>query len=133
MRVLTKEELKSEPNGTLYTSFTPQIFTGELHIITGKDDKYYDNGEWNGELPLLPFLIEEYENGYLTQWSTVDNTWWELDGNLKYAVFSKNEIRKMIDCLQWALTGCESYFNQDEWWSENRDCPLTDDEAEEYR
>lgn len=133
MKVLTKEELKNEPNGTLYAPFTPRVFTGDLYIITGKDDKYYENGEWNGELPLLPFLKEEYENRYLTQWATVDNTWWELDDNTKYAVFSKNEIRKMIDCLQWALTGCELYFNQDEWWSEYLDYPLTDDEAEDYR
>ena len=129
MRVLSKEELKNEPNGTVYIPFTPQIFTGEIHIITGKNDK----GEWNGELPFLPFLLEEDTDNYLTQWCTVDNTWWELDCDKKYAVFSQNEIRKMIDCLQWALTGCKSYFNQDEWRGEHCNFPLSDDEAEDYR
>lgn len=130
MRILTKEELKNEPNGTVYVSFIPRVFTGEIHIITGKEN---DKGEWNGELPFLPDMRFEGENNYLTQWCTVDNTWWELDDNTKYAVFSKNEIHKMIDCLQWALTGCKMHFNQDEWWSENRDYPLTDMEAEDYR
>lgn len=129
MRVLSKEELKNEPNGTVYIPFTPQIFTGEIHIITGKNDK----GEWNGELPFLPFLLEEDVDSYLTQWCTVDNTWWELDDNKKYAVFSQNEIRKMIDCLQWALTGCKSYFNQDEWWGEHCNFPLSDEDVEDYR
>ena len=130
MRLLTKEELKNEPNGTVYVSFRPQVFTGEIHIITGKEN---NKGEWNGELPLLPFLIEEDEYDYMTQWATVDNTWWELDDNTKYAVFSKDEIRKMIDCLQWALTGCKTYFNENEWWSEYINRPLSDEEAEEYR
>lgn len=129
MRILSKEELKREPNGTVYAPFIPSMFVGEVHIIPCKDS----NGEWNGELPLLPFLIEESKNRYLTQWATVDNTWWELDDDKKYAVFSQNEIRKMIDCLQWALTGCRSYFNEDEWWSETSHRPLSDDEAEDYR
>ena len=129
MRILTKEELKNEPNGTVYIPFAPQIFIGNIYIIPSKNER----GEWNGELPLLPFLLEEDTNSYLTQWCTVDNTWWELDDNKKYAVFSQNEIRKMIDCLQWALTGCKSYFNQDEWWAEHCSYPLSDDEAEDYR
>lgn len=130
MRLLTKAELKNEPNGTVYIPFVPQVFTGELHIITGKEK---DAGEWNGELPFLPFTLRDTGNQYLTQWCTVDNTWWELEDETTYAVFSKNEIRKMIDCLQWALTGCKTYFNQDVWWSENCDFPLTDAEAEDYK
>ena len=133
MRVLTKEELKNEPNGTVYIPFEPRTFTGDIYIITGKDDRYFDNGEWNGELPLLPHVIEDDTNTYMTQWCITDNTWWELYDNTKYAVFSQNEIRKMIDCLQWALTGCKTYFNQDEWWSENCDYPLPDDAVDEYR
>ena len=129
MRLLTKEELKNEPNGILYIPYTPNIFKGELHIITGKDKK---TGEWNGELPFLPWVIDE-DNEFYTNWCTVDNTWWELDSNTKYAVFSKNEILKMIECLQWALTGCETYFNQDQWWGELCDFPLSDDDVEEYR
>lgn len=126
MRLLTKEDLKKEPNGTLFIPFTPDVFTGELYIITGKDDR----GEWNGELPLLPFVIEEDNTNYMTQWCTVDNTWYELKESTKYAVFSKDEIRKMIDCLQWALTECKSYFNQDEWWSERYSYPLSDNDIE---
>lgn len=129
MRILSKKELKREPEGTVYIPFIPTMFVGEIHIIPCK----YHDGEWNGELPLLPFIREEYENQYLTNWATVDNTWWELDDDKMYAVFSKNEIRKMIDCLQWALTGCRSYFNEDEWWSETSHRPLSDDEAEDYR
>lgn len=124
MRLLTKEELKNEPNGTIYIPYTPQVFTGEIHIVTGK----YDDGDgWHGELPLLPWTVCDDDNNYYTNWCTVDNTWWELDDNTKYAVFSKNEILKMIGCLQWALTGCETHFNQDEWWSEISDTPLTDE------
>lgn len=130
MKLLTKEELKNKPNGTLYIPFPPKSFTGELHMITGKKRV---KGEWNGELPVFPFLMEEDEDTYMTTWRTTDNTWWELDGGKqKYAVLSKNEIRKMIDCLEWALTGCKSHFNQDEWWSDNFNYPLTDEQAEEY-
>lgn len=130
MKILTKEELKNKPNGTLYIPFPPKNFTGELHMITGKKRV---KDEWNGELPIFPFLMEEDENSYMTSWRTTDNTWWELDGGKqRYAVLSKNEIRKMIDCLEWALTGCKAYFNQDEWWSDNLKHPLTDEQAEEY-
>lgn len=45
MRVLSKEELKNEPNGTVYISFTPRIFTGEIHIIPAKNEK--ENGMEN--------------------------------------------------------------------------------------
>ena len=129
MRVLTKEELINEPNGTVYIPYTPKVFTGEIHIITGKNDK---TGEWNGELPFLPWTVDE-DGFFYTNWATVDNTWWELDNNKTYAVFSKNEILKMIECLQWALTGCKTYFNQDQWWSELCDFPLSDDDVEEYK
>ncbi len=129
MRVLTKEELKNEPNGTVYIPYTPRVFTGEIHIITGKDDKI---DGWNGELPFLPWTVDE--DGYFyTNWATVDNTWWELDDNKTYAVFSKDEILKMIECLQWALTGCETYFNQDEWWHEHGNFPLSDDDVEDCK
>ena len=128
MRLLTKNELKNEPNGTVYIPFAPEVFMGEINIITGKDG---DNEGWNGELPILPMTIKESEVNYATQWCTTDNAWEELDNNTKYAVFSKNEVLKIIQCLQWALTGCKSYFNEDEWWSEYCYCPLTDREMEE--
>ena len=127
MRVLTKKELRNEPNGTVYIPYTPRLFTGEIHIITGKDNK---TGEWNGELPLLPWTVDE-DGFFYTNWATVDNTWRELDDNKTYAVFSKDEIIKMIECLQWALTGCETYFNQDQWWHENGHFPLSDEDVRE--
>lgn len=126
MRVLTKQEMKYLPNGTVFVEFTPEIFTGDIHVITGRNE---GSEGWNGELPLRPWLEQESDNTYYTQWSTVDNTWWELDDHKKYAVFSPNEILKLIECLQWALTGCKTYFNQDEWWGEFCKFPLPDNEV----
>ena len=36
-----------------------------------------------------------------------------------FAVFNKTEIMKMINCLSWAISGCDAAFNMDEVIYEN--------------
>lgn len=137
MRIVTKTELTKYPNGTVFMLYQPCILNGDIRILTGCNGKDY----WNGELSLTPFMDDNEIVDYpciATQWSTVDTSIYDYDDNQLFAVFSKTEIQQMINCLSWALSNCQSYFNEDIWI--NEDDVFTDNdyyemvkEAEEIR
>ena len=111
MTIVTRSELCTYPNGTVFMLYVPDMTDGEIHIITGTNT--IDN--WNGELLLTPdWEHNEYDEKFC-QWSTVDNATCDYDENQKFIVFSKTEVQQMINCLMWALTGCTSFFNEDIW------------------
>lgn len=105
MEILTKEEIKNYPNGTIFCTYTPNIFTSNYHIITesSKDG-------WNSELSLEPSIKDG-----CTQWCTDDTCWWEYDDNQLFVVFDTQEVQQIVNCFIWALTGCKGYFNEDVW------------------
>lgn len=115
MRILSKQEFTKCPNGTVFSTYSPDMLTSELCIKTGQ---YENNSGWNGELSLYPYFQHDTdcENYSYTNWCTVDTSSYDYSENQLFAVFSKAEIRKMIDCLQWALTDCKSYFDEDSWY-----------------
>lgn len=126
MRILSKQEFIKSPNGTVFSTYSPDTLTSELCIKTGQ---YEDNSGWNGELSLEPYIRHDTDDDdyCYTNWSTVDTSIVDYPENQLFAVFSKTEIRKIIDCLQWALTDCKSYFDEDSWYhDENR--PLKDED-----
>lgn len=113
MRILTREQLLNEPSGTVYTTYMPDFYTnGELHIKV----------ENNCNLELLPtheFGTEKDVNRQ-TNWATDDlNIIADYDKSQLFAVFNKSEVMKMINCLSWALSGCDGFFNMDEVYCES--------------
>lgn len=132
MRIMNRDELASMPAGTVFTSYTPHTLGDSMYIKL--ESKKNDKGQefWYGELPLTP-TIEEYSEGeFVTQWCTVDTTYYDYTSSELFAVFSKTEVQQLINCLQWALSGCESYFDQDIWFRGD-DKPFSDDEWDEIK
>lgn len=112
MRILTKEQLLKEPSGTVYAEYVSEFIKENLHIKVGN----------NCNLDLVP----TYEYGTekdihrQTNWSTDDlNIIADYDKNQLFAVFNKSEVIKMINCLSWALSGCDGYFDMDEVYCES--------------
>ena len=132
MRIIDKEEMLKMPNGTVFMEYIPDMLTGTVRIKTG----YYERiGKplWNGELNIEPSFVHDIDdkNYCYTQWSTVDRAAHDYDEKQLFVVFSKTEILQMISCLQWALTECKTYFNQDMWYHDN-ELPIHDDDIEDY-
>lgn len=118
MEIVNRNELAKLPEGTVFMKYEPHNLSGSIRIKT--HNIIHDDGTqtWNGELLLDPFM-EEYEPGvttYGTEWYVTDNAECDYNKEQLFAVFSKTEIRKMIDCLTWALTDCKSDFNGDEYF-----------------
>lgn len=112
MKIVTKEEFLDYPNGTVFAEWVPSMFASEIKIKTG----YYKDNEhahWNGELSLQPFVDDDKYCGICTSWWTVDGADADYDKNQLFAVFSTTDVMQMVNCLAWALTGCDGYFNQD--------------------
>ena len=115
MKIVTKEELRQYPNGTVFTEWIPRINTTAITIKTGyyeSKNPGYEGPHWNGELSLIP-SNEKFDEGLITNWWTYDGSDADYKDDQLFAVFSKTDVMQMINCLTWALTGCEGHFNQD--------------------
>ena len=121
MNIVNKQELGKLPNGTVFAQYTPMILYNNIRILTGSSN----NGSWNGELCLFPFIDDKLEGGNCLEcnWSTVDNTASDYDEDQLFAVFDKPEVQQMINALTWALTGCEGYFDENVWFCGGRVYP----------
>lgn len=124
MIIVNRDELAKLPDGTVFMLYEPINLGGETHIKAGTYENQ-DRQTWNGELSLTPFVdIEESDNNsrdFATEWIISDDAEHDYEKDQLFAVFSKTEIRKMIDCLTWALTDCKTDFNQDEYfWHDMR-------------
>lgn len=105
MRIINKEQLLEAPAGTVYARYIPDILNDEIHIKVGN---YCD-------LNLTPTWDHDNEIYKATNFCTNDlSIQADYDCDDLFAVFNKTEVKKMVDCLAWALTGCESDFNMDE-------------------
>lgn len=105
MKIINRGQLLEAPAGTVYSPYTPDIVDGRIHIKV-------DN---NCNLELIPTW--EYNDGVYkpTNFCTDDlNIMADYNSSDLFAVFNQTEVKKMIDCLMWALTGCEADFNMDE-------------------
>ena len=112
MRILTREQLLKEPSGTVYTTYITNYVVGELHIKVGN----------NCNLELIPThdYGTEKDVNRQTNWSTDDlNIIADYDKNQLFAAYNKSEVMKMINCLSWALSGCDGYFDMDEVYCES--------------
>lgn len=112
MRILTKEQLLKEPSGTVYAEYVSDFIKEDLHIKVGN----------NCNLNIIPTheYSTEKDANRQTNWSTDDlNIIADYDKNQLFAVFNKSEVMKMINCLLWALSGCDGYFDMDEVYCES--------------
>jgi hypothetical protein len=110
MRILTKEQFIKEPFGAVYCTCVNSCFTGELEI---KDSKRSDDGESWYALGVAPWLTSEMDsfgehpNGeeIETESFCTDDAVYNYDNKTMYAVFSKEELRGMIERLWRAFSG----------------------------
>ena len=112
MYIVTRAQLCKMPNGTVFMLYDEDITDGEIHIITGH---YKNNTGWNGELSLVPFWERTNDIEKYCQWSTADDATCDYDEKQKFIVYSKTEVQQMINALIFALSGCETNFNEDIW------------------
>lgn len=128
MRIMNKEQFARTPPGTVYCQFEPYILDEAIQI---KTDYSENNGSPNfvGVIPLCPFFTQDYNDKwntfdgmpsettqYMTDCFSNDTALCDYDDNQLFAVFSKDEVRRMIDVLTYALCGCEgrAYTDDDD-------------------
>ena len=128
MRFITLETLKTMPNGTVFCEVDEWgNLKDEIRILTGR---YDDREGFNGEMGLFPWVAGDNGEGirkmfdennelikdkdFPTEWSTADTADHDYEKDQLFAVFSKQEVAKMIKALQWALSGTEDDFDMDE-------------------
>lgn len=151
MRIITLETLKSMPNGTAFCQIDKWgNYEGRLNILTGR---YEDRTGFNGIMELLPWSPDgdEYTNIHMfgdnqelikdkdfpAEWVTTDTAHHDFEPNQLFMVFSKAEVQKMIQALQWALSGLEGDFDgeiglkTDYLFVDDIQLPLSDTEARE--
>ena len=126
MRIVSRDELAKMPNGTLFSSFDGWNIEEGFEIITGK----HDNG-FNGTLCLfLSFNWDEDSPERITNWATVDTTDYDFNEDSKFVVYTKNEIREIIQWLKWCIgeddaPDMEKYFYKNQVLSEEEAAKLT--------
>lgn len=119
MKVVTIEELKNMPDGTVFAEFTPNIYIEELMVLDGR---YLDKPGFNGIEYVYPQMDwnevkpdDKWDNDDPTKCdypmsdsrTIIDTTDYDLDdgyGDTKYfAVFSEIEVYRMVEALTDAV------------------------------
>lgn len=119
MKIVNCDELAKMPNGTVFSYFDGYNIE-EFNIITGS------NGDgFNGVLSLEPYFNwDDINSERITNWSTVDTANYDFDEDAKFVIYSKNEIREIIEWLKWAIDedghpDMEKYFYKNHVISRN--------------
>lgn len=117
MKVVTIDELKNMPDGTVFAEFTPNMYTGELMILAGR---YPDKPGFNGVEYVYPQMDwdeskpdDRWDNNDPTKCdypisdsrTIIDTTDYDLSDECgKYfAVFSEVEVYRMVEALTDAV------------------------------
>lgn len=115
MRILNKTQFAKMPAGTVYCQFEPCVMIGGLYV---KNDYYiYDNKpNFNGVINICPYFDTD-NNGYndipsettfyKTECFSTDTSLCDFEDTDLFAVFSKEEVRRMIDVFTYALCDCQ--------------------------
>jgi len=113
MRILSLEQFCKEPEGTLFSCYDGGSNDGDLMVKTGYFE-WEGKPTFNGIVRLTPdFETQEYEDfysgspseirKYYTECFSTDTAECDFDKAQLFAVYSKEEIRRMIDVLTYAL------------------------------
>ncbi len=104
MRVVTKQELESMPEGVLFSEWRDGEVYGGLHIKVV--NRLFKEFGWVGELIVdKPFIATDNSDNsiFYTSWAATDNTDASYEDNQLFVLWNKNEIESMINCLKLAL------------------------------
>jgi len=117
MRLLSAEEFKKEPYGTVYCMYEPQIFLNQLKI---KSEPRGDNfGDSWYAVDLIPWAIgntseESFKELYKgegdstyeikTEVFCTDDATYNYADHMKFATFNKKEVATMTNLLFESLT-----------------------------
>ena len=125
MRIINKEQFLKEPDGTVFVTYNPNVLDDNIMVKTGY---YKRDGKvgFNGVTYLCPCIeygtdcgyndIPNNFTNYHADFSTIDTSDIDFDDNTLFAVFTKNEVRKVISILTWALCNGDARLevNEDE-------------------
>lgn len=117
MKIISQKELGYMPNGTVYSEITDpnfKIYNGDaeirgLHIICGHDNAGYfsaEGGHFNGVLHMLEYVTHSGTECLMDadEWDTAtDTTEFDYDKDKYFVVYSSDDIKAIINNLQWAL------------------------------
>lgn len=126
MRIISRNELAKMPDGTVFSSFDGYNIEG-FEIITGSDGDGF-----HSTLSLEPSFNWDNDCAErITNWATVDTADYDFDEDARFVVYSKNEIREIIQWLKWAIDegghpDMEKYFYKDQVISEKEASKYTD-------
>ena len=106
MDIITRKQLSHMPNGTVFTTYKPDILGDHICVINGQNK---ERSGFNGVIYITPNFQAIDKNPMeerITNWCSVDVTEFDYDEAQLFAVFSKTEVKYMINVLIWALSGC---------------------------
>lgn len=129
MKIINGKELAHMPNGTVFSDindkhFDPNGVNGDMlirgiNVMCGHDNTNctIESGLFNGVLHMLNYVpctgtyVDTYndENGVDDfYWNTIKDTDSnDYDENDWVVVYEREEVKKIIENLQWALNGCK--------------------------
>jgi len=122
MRILTAEEFTKEPYGTVYILFTPETFIGQPKIKSEPRGEKFGKSWWATDV--LPWAkgdsdvevfdeFSKWDKNHSYELETegfcTDDATYNHDGHILYAVFSKEEVKDMIDRLVRSLYESEQH------------------------
>lgn len=122
MRILTAQEFIKEPYGTVYVHYKPQMFLGEPKIKSKPRGDKFGKSWWATNI--LPWVkgdsdieadeqFNEWDKNHSYELETegfcTDDATYNHDDDMLYAVFSKEEVKDMINRLIESLYEGEKY------------------------
>ena len=122
MKIVTLKELMEMPAGTIFAEYKDYVYE-DLYIKTA-DIEYFKPGKpvRPPQMPVKPWFYkikgDERKDFFVTNWGT-DDGFPDYEDRGRFAVFSRTEIRHMIDVLTWALGGCDGDINMDTWFGDD--------------
>lgn len=114
MKIVDYETFIRMPAGTIFAPYTPCVYEERFEIkVDGGEEFRYGPGfkKWifNGTMPLEPWLgdalpstLGQYDVDFeIYDGDNVDASRYDM-----FAVLEPHDVKRLIQCLQWALAGC---------------------------
>lgn len=136
MKIVTFKELAELPIGTIFSRYAPCWIDG-MSVRTGDSFECSDGEKmWNGTLDFEPMVKSDLNDDTIlyTNWCTGDDSSVDYEKDQLFAIWSDEEVKHLIKCLEWALAlkaGIVKDLNMDIWFGDPNGKLLSDDEAEE--
>lgn len=116
MKIVDYETFIRMPAGTIFAPYTPCVYEERFEIKVDGGWGFVDgNGvkTWmfNGTMPLEPWFDTEDDLAHTLGQYDVDFEIYDGDSTDAssydmFAVLEPNDVKRLIQCLKWALAGC---------------------------